>query len=244
MKRIAKYLSVYCLLFLTFFPLQLNASVVMIGTRIIYKEGSRSVDVHLKNQSSFPYVVQTWFDAGKMTDGPDSSVRVPFIATPPVFRIQPGAGQVLKVTLADGQKLPADKESVFYFNFLQIPPANTGVSDAKNKMLVMLRNRVKMFYRPAALASGPGRAFPNITVTSAAGNAAAVKIQNNSPFFVTVSHVAIDDGKRILTSESGMIDPSGQLIFTIPRAGSVKGKKVSVTVVNDQGARLNAEYRL
>ncbi|HDT4624905.1 TPA: fimbria/pilus periplasmic chaperone [Klebsiella oxytoca] len=244
MKSTMKFLTAFSFLFLTFFSLQLNASVIMTGTRIIYKEGSRSVDVNLKNQSGFPYVVQTWFDAGKMTSGPDASVRVPFIATPPVFRIQPGAGQVVKVTFTGGMALPQDRESVFYFNYLQVPPSNIDMNDAKNKMLVMVRNRVKVFYRPAALVSGQGRAFPDITVTSVSGNASSIKIQNNTPYFVTVSRVAIQDGQRTLASESGMIDPSGSHIFSLPRAGSVKGKKVTVTVVNDQGARLNAEYSL
>lgn len=41
-----------------------------------------------------------------------------------------------------------------------------------------------------------------------------------------------------------MIEPSGTQIFNISRAGSVKGRKAIVTVVNDRGARLNAEFGL
>jgi P pilus assembly chaperone PapD len=82
------------------------------------------------------------------------------LSPPPVFRIQPGAGQVVKVTFTGGFNLPDDRESVFYFNFLQVPPSNINKNDVKNKMLVMLRNRVKIFYRPASLVSGPGRGYP------------------------------------------------------------------------------------
>ena len=244
MNFLYKSLSCFGFIFLALFSLQLNASVIMTGTRIIYNEGSRSVDVNLKNQSNFPYVVQTWFDAGKMSGGPDASVQVPFIATPPVFRIQPGAGQVVKVTFTGGLNLPDDRESVFYFNFLQVPPSNIDKNDVKNKMLVMLRNRVKIFYRPTSLVSGPGRGFPNISVTSVSGNASAVMIKNHTPFYVTVSSVALTEGQRRLSSGSGMIEPSGTQIFNISRAGSVKGRKAIVTVVNDRGARLNAEFGL
>ena len=226
MNFLYKSLSCFGFIFLALFSLQLNASVIMTGTRIIYNEGSRSVDVNLKNQSNFPYVVQTWFDAGKMSGGPDASVQVPFSATPPVFRIQPGAGQVVKVTFTGGLNLPDDRESVFYFNFLQVPPSNIDKNDVKNKMLVMLRNRVKIFYRPTSLVSGPGRGFPNISVTPVSGN------------------VALTEGQRRLSSGSGMIEPSGTQIFNISRAGSVKGRKAIVTVVNDRGARLNAEFGL
>ena len=244
MNFLYKSLSCFGFIFLALFSLQLNASVIMTGTRIIYNEGSRSVDVNLKNQSNFPYVVQTWFDAGKMSGGPDASVQVPFIATPPVFRIQPGAGQGVKVTFTGGLNLPDDRESVFYFNFLQVPPSNIDKNDVKNKMLVMLRNRVKIFYRPTSLVSGPGRGFPNISVTPVSGNASAVMIKNHTPFYVTVSSVALTEGQRRLSSGSGMIEPSGTQIFNISRAGSVKGRKAIVTVVNDRGARLNAEFGL
>lgn len=244
MNFLYKSLSCFGFIFLALFSLQLNASVIMTGTRIIYNEGSRSVDVNLKNQSNFPYVVQTWFDAGKMSGGPDASVQVPFIATPPVFRIQPGAGQVVKVTFTGGLNLPDDRESVFYFNFLQVPPSNIDKNDVKNKMLVMLRNRVKIFYRPTSLVSGPGRGFPNISITPVSGNASAVMIKNHTPFYVTVSSVALTEGQRRLSSGSGMIEPSGTQIFNISRAGSVKGRKAIVTVVNDRGARLNAEFGL
>ncbi|MFO3838295.1 fimbria/pilus periplasmic chaperone [Klebsiella grimontii] len=244
MNFLYKSLSCFGFIFLALFSLQLNASVIMTGTRIIYNEGSRSVDVNLKNQSNFPYVVQTWFDAGKMSGGPDASVQVPFSATPPVFRIQPGAGQVVKVTFTGGLNLPDDRESVFYFNFLQVPPSNIDKNDVKNKMLVMLRNRVKIFYRPTSLVSGPGRGFPNISVTPVSGNASAVMIKNHTPFYVTVSSVALTEGQRRLSSGSGMIEPSGTQIFNISRAGSVKGRKAIVTVVNDRGARLNAEFGL
>ncbi|EHG8285136.1 fimbria/pilus periplasmic chaperone [Klebsiella oxytoca] len=244
MKFISKFLAFYSILFFTLFSLQLNASVIMTGTRIIFKEGTRSVDVNLKNQSDFPYVVQTWFDAGKITREPDISVKVPFFASPSVFKIKPGSGQVIKLTYTGGLNLPENKESVFYFNFLQVPPSNINGIDAKNKMLVMLRNRVKIFYRPLALASGPGKAFPDIHLTPVVGNPSTLRIQNNTPFFVTISSVVISNGKRNFTSESGMIEPLGSLTFTIPQAGSVKGKKTKVTVVNDQGARINAEYNL
>ncbi|WP_371332424.1 fimbria/pilus periplasmic chaperone [Klebsiella quasipneumoniae] len=239
-----KYKVLSCFLFFFLVSFNSYASVVMTGTRIIYNSESRSVDVNLKNTSNFPYVVQTWFDNGKITDGPDTSVRVPFIATPPVFRIQPSAGQVVKVVYTDALKLPQDRESVFYFNFLQVPPSNIDNSSSKNKMLIMLRNRVKIFYRPSSLSLGPSKKFPDIIVSKTPGNISAVTINNNSPFYVTIGSVMVREGKRSVTTPSGMIDPFGKSTFIFPGAISINGKKVIVTIVNDQGARLNAEYNL
>jgi P pilus assembly chaperone PapD len=143
MKFLYKSFSFFCFTFLALFSLQLNASVIMTGTRIIYNEGSRSVDVNLKNQSDFPMLCRRGLMTGRCPVG-----RMPLsgfpLSPPPVFRIQPGAGQVVKVTFTGGLNLPDDRESVFYFNFLQVPPSNINKNDVKNKMLVMLRNRVKI----------------------------------------------------------------------------------------------------
>lgn len=55
--------------FLALFSLQLNASVIMTGTRIIYNEGSRSVDVNLKNQSDFPMLYRRGLMTGRCLVG-------------------------------------------------------------------------------------------------------------------------------------------------------------------------------
>lgn len=82
----ARFLISACLTLLFFaWTVPLNASITMTGTRIIYNGSVKSTDVHLKNKDAIPYVVQTWFDNGNMADGPEKSVQVPFIATPPHF---------------------------------------------------------------------------------------------------------------------------------------------------------------
>lgn len=86
-----------------------------------------------------------------MNTSPENSSVMPFIATPPVFRIQPKAGQVVRVIYNNTKKLPQDRESVFWFNVLQVPPTNIGSDSGQNKMLVMLRSRIKLFYRPDGL---------------------------------------------------------------------------------------------
>lgn len=75
----------------------------MTGTRIIYDGAAKSTDVHLKNKDAIPYVVQSWFDNGNMADGPEKSAQVPFIATPPAFRIQPGEGQIIRIVYTQGK---------------------------------------------------------------------------------------------------------------------------------------------
>jgi len=233
------------LLLNNFVSFNVNAGVVMTGTRIIYNEGSRSVDVDLRNDTNIPYVIQTWFDKGVMTSGPDENVQVPFVATPAIFRMNPNAGQVLKITYLSDAKLPTDKESVFYFNFIQIPPSNLkmGISDS-NKMFVILRNRVKLFYRPASLISAERNKFPDLTVTQAVGSSSSISVKNNTPFYVTISDIYFLSNGKKSASKAGMIAPFASEVFNFSKSSTVRGKTVNIIVLNDQGARINENYSL
>lgn len=134
------------LLIALFFPVTgAWASVTIVGSRIIYPSTVASVDVQLKNNDDFPYIVQTWFDNGDLHIGPENASGIPFISTPPVFRIQPKSGQIVRVVYSQRKALPHDRESVFWFNALQVPPANIG-GRQQNKVLVMLRTRIKLFW--------------------------------------------------------------------------------------------------
>jgi len=120
------------------------ASVTMIGNRIIYPSDAKSVDVQMKNNDDFPYVVQTWFDDGDINSQPQKKSDVPMISTPPVFRIQGKSGQIVRIVFNKFKQLPTDRETLYWFNSLQIPPSNISANSKKNEMLVMLRNRVKV----------------------------------------------------------------------------------------------------
>lgn len=56
---------------------------------------------------------------------------------------RPGEG----AGLPDINKLPADRESVFYFNVREIPPK----SNKLNTLQIALQTRIKLFWRPKAL---------------------------------------------------------------------------------------------
>lgn len=125
-----------------------NASVVMSGSRIIYSAGEKEHSIQLTNNDNFPNAVQVWLDSGDAQSTPETG-KAPFIVTPPFFRIEANAGQTLRLKYT-GSGLPTDRESVFYLNFLQVPPVNK--AEKNNKMLVLMRNRIKVFYRPENIA--------------------------------------------------------------------------------------------
>lgn len=223
------------------------ANVTMTGTRIIYRSDVRSVDVNLANNANIPFVVQTWFDAGNINDGPESKTNVPFMATPASFRIQARAGQVVRVSHTSSRRLPEDRESVFYFNFQQIPPSNAGgaATDGRNKMLVVLRNRVKLFYRPSRLGNLPANVISTIKASPAReGNRIGVTLTNTLPFYLNVSRIQLNGTSGSPQAAADMVNPFGSRTFWFTRATSSGNNTISLTVINDQGAGISGDIPL
>jgi chaperone protein EcpD len=122
-----------------------HASVIIVGTRVIYNGGSRDVSVRLLNRGERPALIQAWIDRGDAASTPDT-VRVPFSLSPTLARIDPDRGQVLRLTYT-GEPLPDDKESVFWLNMLEVPPKPADASNA-NYLQFALRTRIKILFRP------------------------------------------------------------------------------------------------
>lgn len=235
------------LLIALFFPVTgAWASVTIVGSRIIYPSTVASVDVQLKNNDDFPYIVQTWFDNGDLHIGPENASGIPFISTPPVFRIQPKSGQIARVVYSQRKALPHDRESVFWFNALQVPPANIG-GRQQNKVLVMLRTRIKLFYRPEGIGS-PGNLAKklHITVVRNARKGAGIVISNPQPWYASLSNLSVKVNGTSRELNVDMVPPFSSRTFWIPgnvSANSLNGT-VTVTVVNDQGARISERYHV
>lgn len=229
------------------YGLQANASVVMSGTRIIYNAADKSRDIQLKNRDGFPYVVTTWFDNGNVDDGPEKSATVPFLATPPVFRIQANEGQIIRLVSTQVQSLPKDRESLFYFNFMQVPPSNIGEaqneSSKQNGILILLRNRVKLFYRPSGLSGNPQKVLENIKVArTTKGNKTGVTITNNQPYHITVAALTPSGTSSIWQRENDMIAPFSHETFFFSGGRISEASGIRISLINDQGARISEHF--
>jgi chaperone protein EcpD len=88
-----------------------EASVTVGGTRVVYPLDQREVTVKLDNDSAAPSLVQVWIDDGH-ADAKPGDIKVPFVMTPPIFRMDAKKSQNLRV-IYTGDALPRDRESVF-----------------------------------------------------------------------------------------------------------------------------------
>ncbi len=87
-------------------------------------------------------LIQSWVD-----DLADNN-KSPFIVTPPLFRLDAGDSNDLRVLLTSAQ-LPNDRESLFTLN-IKVIPANTAPA-GENILQFAIKNQLKLIYRPAGL---------------------------------------------------------------------------------------------
>src|ERR1700748_3521526 len=73
-----------------------TAGVVVDGTRVVYPAAKREVTLNIRNPGDTPSLVQAWLDAGDPHAKPGDS-KVPFVLTPPLFRLDPTKVQSLRL---------------------------------------------------------------------------------------------------------------------------------------------------
>jgi chaperone protein EcpD len=203
------------------FAARSEAGVVMGGTRVVYPSQDREVTIKLSNEGKIPSLVQVWMDNGDEQSTPDAT-KVPFTILPPISRIEPGKSQAVRV-LYTKEPLPTDKESLFWFNLLDVPPKANN-PDGKNLMQFAVRTRIKFFFRPSGLAGDAITAPDKLTwklVNGEDGKGVALQATNPTPYYVNFASVSIVAGKHVHTNKhGGMVAPGASSIFPIPDLAS------------------------
>lgn len=226
------------LLALCLFAAGARATVVIGGTRVIFPAQSGEVTVRLSNVGNTPALVEAWIDKGNPQSTPDKA-DTPFLITPPLFRMDAHKDQSLRI-LATSPQLPADRESLFWLNVLEVPPKPTGPEAAgKNLLQFAVRSRLKLFYRPAKLPGDALKAASQLTWKARAnGREVILDAHNPSPYYITISKITLQIGDRPYTAATGMVAPFGDLKLAVKGLANVPaaGTSVSYTTINDYGA--------
>lgn len=220
------------------------ASVVMLNTRVIYPAKATSQTVQLTNNDALPYVMQMWADVNNPASTPETA-DAPFTVVPALFRIDPKSGQSVRLVF-NGASLPQDRESVFYLNSVQVPPKNAA-GEAQNKMVVVLRNRVKIFYRPTGLAGSPDKVDSQLRFALNQNQGKwTLTVHNDSAYHATLSSIAAVNGSQNIPFNAGMVPPKSQLSLTLKgNAASPAGaSKIVFSVVDDHGGKRQSEANL
>ncbi|MGH8036554.1 MAG: fimbrial biogenesis chaperone [Stenotrophomonas sp.] len=221
-----------------------QASVVVTGTRVIYPADAREVTVRLTNQDNFPNAVQAWIDVDDPASTP-ADADAPFVVNPAISRLAPGSGQRLRIMFT-GAALPQDRESLFHLNVLQIPPMNASTAD-RNQMLLLMRNRLKLFYRPQGMAGSPEQLAERLQfVLVPSGQQWHVRVDNPTGFHASFGGATLRIGEQQWTLKAAMVAPksSAQWVPQSPSALPGGEPVLQAQLINDYGARLDLRHVL
>ncbi|HBS56041.1 MAG TPA: molecular chaperone [Stenotrophomonas sp.] len=214
--------------------LPVEAAVTLQGTRVIYDGSKGAVTVNANNRGDKVALAQVWLDDGDAS-AKAGSQKLPFVLTPGTRRIEAGHAQAFRLTHAAraGAALPTDRESLLYFNLLDIPPKPEAV-EGQNLLQFAFRTRVKLFYRPAGL---PGHAREAAAALQWRAEGQALQVYNPSAYHVTLSRLMLPDGRVI---EVDMVAPGERVNLPLPGAAQVPAS-VKFQWLDDYGAARDAE---
>ena len=218
MKYVNAFLGSFFCLWLGVQPAQ--AGVVINGTRVIYDGSRREAGIAVSNpDKATPYLMQSWIENFSSSN----AEKVPFIITPPLFRLDAQRENVLRIVHV-GAGLPDDRESVFLLNIKSIPA--TQKTD-ENELQISVKAQLKLFYRPTALKSiNADDAYKQLTFSR---QGSQLVVNNPTPFYISFYSVSVD-GKAI--DKPSMVEPKGSLQW--PLTFEV-GKTITWQTINDYG---------
>ena len=158
-----------------------NGGVSLESTRVVFQEGSNEATLGVSNSLSVPVLVHSSFEqiSGEKTNA--------FMSIPPLFKLDEKRTSRLRIVKTE--KLPQDRESVFFIHVVAIPSGNA-------KLNIGLGQRIKVFYRPKGLVGDCEYAARNLSWSFTNGNLIA-----HNPTQLSVSMIDIDvKGKSTKTS--------------------------------------------
>ncbi len=205
------------------------AGISLSGTRVVYTAQSKEASILVRNQSKQDVMIQSWLES----DGQKNDL--PFAITPSLSRLGAEKQQTLRIFYA-GQGLPTDRESVFWLSVQEIPQK----AKDDNTLQVAVRQRIKMFYRPANLEGKPEEAAKQLQWRwSAANGKPGMEVVNNTPYYVSLTKATLHSGAQTYPINTEMIPPKSTRQLGIKNYSShslTPGAKIDFEAINDFGA--------
>lgn len=209
----------------------LHAAITITGTRIIYPSSKKIITVQLNNSANTPALAQVWLDDGDANNIP-SADKLPFILTPALVQIGPEKGQMIRLLIKNTDYLPKDRESLFWFNVLDIPSSLK--NEEQNKLNISIRSRIKLFYRPDKLNMSLVDAYKNL-IFNYSQQTNELKIKNHSPYYISFLSIIYNPEKENVIDDSAhMLEPFSEL--KIKSNNSFKVIEIKYAIIDDFGA--------
>ncbi|WP_080357252.1 fimbrial biogenesis chaperone [Stenotrophomonas maltophilia] len=212
-----------------------RADIAIQATRLVHQGSDRMVVQRVWNQGDKPSMIQSWTDGGDINRSLEARGRLPFFVTPPLFQLEPGRNHDISVRLVDATALPADRESLYWLNILDLP-ASERAHDTMN-IAYAVRWRVKLFHRPAGLQGTPDAAPAQLAWSMHDGGSGMTQLRarNDSPYHVSLRELSVADASIDLLPDSAVILPFSEWSIDMPESLAPKeGMSVSVVWLDDK----------
>lgn len=210
-----------------------SAGISLDNTRIIFNaddnKSAANIQINNSQDSDSPYLIKTQVTQdinGQKTD-------VPFITTPNLFRLEPGNSNQVRI-ISKPHTLPEDRESIFYFRAIAMPPQSSKENGDKHILEGGIQlasgNVIKLFYRPAGLVIASDKAAGKLLFSA---TKTGIKVTNPTPYYITLVSLEIE-GKAVnirTTAGRNMVPPLSDRLFPSSR----KQGSVQWQVINDYG---------
>lgn len=192
--------TIFLIMVLIMSPMQaVFASLSADQTRYIFRGDKDSLTITVTNNNKeHAYGGQVWVD-----NIVEKDTRPTFVATPSFFKVSAGGKQTLRVIMASDH-LPTDRESVYWLNIQDIPPAMEG-----SGLAIALRSKLKLFYRPQGLIEGRKGAEEGISIKESSGTRTLV---NTTPYIFAIGSLLDKNGKKIAMNS----DSAQKLLMFMP----------------------------
>ncbi|RBQ34698.1 molecular chaperone [Rahnella aquatilis] len=221
-----------------------EASIQVMGTRVIFNAKEKEQSVRINNVGDAPALIQVWIDSRRESKIDDKE-NLPFVINPPISRINKGKGKVLRIFPTDetAKKYPQDRETMLWINILDIPPEDENAAD-KNLMNIAVRTRLKFFYRPAGLKGDLLTASESVQwSTQKTSTGIKVTGSNNSPYFISYASIKIAGQEKSIL-QGDIIEPYSSKVFEFKDLKNVSAPILNYTFITDLGAFVNKELKL
>lgn len=228
-------LAVLTLLLSLLSALPAYGALALTQTRLIFDADQTAVSLQVCNQNAAqPYLAQGW-----ITDAGGTKIHDPLVLLPPLQRIEPGATTQIRVQALPGAKLlRQDRETLFYLNLREIPPATA----TPNQLTIALQNRIKIFWRPVALKAPAGvLVSPWVSKLQLHQEGEHWRIYNPGAYYITLIDARAQAGQATISGFTPvMLPPGGQAL--LPVRIDDYGHHPQFTYINDFGGQPVATF--
>lgn len=192
------------------------AGVSVGGTRFVYQENKREIDIPIYNSDKEkPLLIQSWVSPF------EGEGKTPFVATPPLFRLEPDSNGAARISYV-GEPIGSNQEKLYLLNIKSIPPKDSKI---ENQLQIVINSQFKLFLRSQDIEPFD---FSKVIIEKKSDG---VVINNQTPYHLSVRDILVD-GENIQGAD--LIYPNSKE-YVIKKTIN-NNQKVVVKFINDYGA--------